>query len=279
MAGAKVKNVSMEEISKEVTKMPTPASCNIFQRMLRAQTMIETVSKNLEVSTGQRLYKAVSERDILDAVKKIENECGIYSYPQSREILELKETTNKNGIVSFWVRLEVTYRFVNVDNPSEYIEVKSYGDGIDTMDKAPGKSMTYADKYALMKAYKISTGDDPDKDASVEQTEICNKQKKPVNKTYKAEERPPVEKPKGEVSGALLMEFKECQTKLSDLKVDIHSESIMQWMADHTGYGDQSIEMDNPDKLYAMVKAYKVLIKAKEAKLAQVGQDADTEKV
>jgi hypothetical protein len=28
--------------------------------------------------------------------------------------------------------------------------------------------MTYADKYALMKAYKISTGDDPDQNASVE---------------------------------------------------------------------------------------------------------------
>ena len=28
--------------------------------------------------------------------------------------------------------------------------------------------MTYADKYALMKAYKLSTGDDPDKEASPE---------------------------------------------------------------------------------------------------------------
>ena len=28
--------------------------------------------------------------------------------------------------------------------------------------------MTYADKYALMKAYKISTGDDPDQNASVD---------------------------------------------------------------------------------------------------------------
>lgn len=37
---------------------------------------------------------------------------------------------------------------------------------MDAMDKAPGKAMTYADKYALMKAYKISTGDDPDQEAS-----------------------------------------------------------------------------------------------------------------
>ena len=66
------------------------------------------------------------------------------------------------------MRLEITYRFVNVDKPEEFIEIKSYGDGIDSGDKAPGKAMTYGDKYALMKGYKISTGDDPDKDASPE---------------------------------------------------------------------------------------------------------------
>jgi ERF superfamily. len=66
------------------------------------------------------------------------------------------------------MRLEITYRFVNIDKPEEYIDIKTYGDGLDTGDKAPGKAMTYGDKYALMKGYKISTGDDPDKEASVE---------------------------------------------------------------------------------------------------------------
>lgn len=43
------------------------------------------------------------------------------------------------------------------------------GDGIDTQDKAPGKAMTYSDKYALLKAYKIISGDDPDQNPSEEQ--------------------------------------------------------------------------------------------------------------
>ena len=41
-------------------------------------------------------------------------------------------------------------------------------EGIAPQDKGSGKAMPYADKYALMKAYKISTGDDPDQNASVE---------------------------------------------------------------------------------------------------------------
>ena len=75
------------------------------------------------------------------------------------------QTTKTN---SLYMRVETIYRFVNIDNKDDFIDIKAYGDGIDTGDKAPGKATTYADKYALMKAYKISTGDDPDKDASPE---------------------------------------------------------------------------------------------------------------
>ena len=44
----------------------------------------------------------------------------------------------------------------------------TFAEGIDAQDKGSGKAMTYGDKYALMKAYKISTGDDPDQTASEE---------------------------------------------------------------------------------------------------------------
>lgn len=235
--------VSMEEISKEVTKMPMEHKLNIYQRMLKAQSMINTVSKNLSVGTGNNTYKAVSERDVLDAVKEAEKECGIYSYPYEREIYEQKETTSKYGSVNFWIRLRVVYRFVNVDDANDYIDVTTYGDGVDTLDKAPGKGMTYADKYALMKAYKISTGDDQDKSASEEQ-ENSKKQNIDINQ--------------------LLLEFKECQRKLSDLGVDIYSESIKQWMANHTGYGDQQADIEDYDKMLKLVKAYNTLINAKE---------------
>ena len=157
-------------------KEETMTNKNIFQRMLLATSKIEKVAKNLKVEiSSTRNYKAVSEADVLNAVKPIEEECGIYSYPVERKIIEnnvlttVKEYTgNKTESNQLMMRLEVVYRFVNVDNPSEYIDIKTYGDGIDTGDKAPGKAMTYADKYALLKAYKIETGDDPDKEASPE---------------------------------------------------------------------------------------------------------------
>jgi len=142
---------------------------NIFKKMKEATEKIGRVAKNLEVGSGRNMYKAVGEADVLDAVKPIEAELGIYSYPYDREVIYQDMVTvnyGENERVNAFFRIKVVYRFVNIDNPEEYIDIVSYGDGVDSQDKAPGKAMTYADKYALLKAYKIETGDDPDKDLS-----------------------------------------------------------------------------------------------------------------
>jgi hypothetical protein len=149
---------------------------NIYQKMSAITNELGVVAKNLSVDMGGgRSYKAVQEKDILDAVKPLEEKYGVYSYPMDSNITEsdiLVKESEYNGKTTktntLYMRLERTYRFVNIDKPDEYVDIKSYGDGLDTGDKAPGKAMTYADKYALMKAYKIATGDDPDKDASPE---------------------------------------------------------------------------------------------------------------
>ena len=154
---------------------------NIFQKMSAVTNELQTVAKNLTVSTGgKNSYKAVSERDIIDAVKPLEIKHGIYSYPFDRQIIEsqtLESESEYQGKVTkkttFFSRIKTTYRFVNVDKPDEYIDMVTFAEGIDPQDKGSGKAMTYADKYALMKAYKISTGDDPDQTAS-EETHYSN---------------------------------------------------------------------------------------------------------
>lgn len=149
---------------------------NIFQRMSAITNELNVVQKGLSVGYGNNKYKAVSERDVLDAVKPLEYKYGVYSYPLESEITKTetltKVTTDRDGnpkeSTQFRIFITIKYRFVNVDNPEEHIDITSYGDGIDSGDKAPGKAMTYAGKYALLKAYKISTGDDPDAEASPE---------------------------------------------------------------------------------------------------------------
>lgn len=148
---------------------------NIYQKMSAITAELSAVAKNLEVGVGKNKYNAVGEADVLRAVKPLENKHGIYSYPFSRKIIESgtieSETVDyatKEKIVkrSLFERIETVYRFVNIDAPEEVIDITTYGDGIDSQDKSVGKAMTYGDKYALLKAYKIITGEDPDQQES-----------------------------------------------------------------------------------------------------------------
>lgn len=156
-------------------------SMNIYQRLALITSELRTVAKNLTVETGRgKGYKAVSERDVIDAVKPLEEKYGVYSYPCDRVVLEsqtlesVSEYKDRDGNVntttktSFFSRIQTTYRFVNVDDPAQFVDTVTFAEGIDSQDKGSGKAMTYCDKYALMKAYKISTGDDPDQTASEE---------------------------------------------------------------------------------------------------------------
>lgn len=144
---------------------------NIFEKLSNITNEISNVNKNLTVGEGKSAYKAVGEADILKAVKELEFKYRVYSYPVNREVLEstMYTTTNnygeKNNIFS---RIKTTYRFVNIDKTDEYIETITFAEGIDTQDKGSGKAMTYSDKYALMKSYKIITGEDPDQNPSEE---------------------------------------------------------------------------------------------------------------
>ena len=168
---------------------------NIFKRLSQITSEITAVAKNLNVGWGKSSYKAVGEADVLAAVKPIESKNGVYSYPYSREIIESAVLTSAkaDGTESKqqFLRLKTVYRFVNVDNPADYIDITTYGDGVDSQDKAPGKAMTYGDKYALLKAYKIITGDDPDQTASAP---LNGKEQKPVQRqTISAEKRKALE--------------------------------------------------------------------------------------
>lgn len=156
---------------------------NIFEKLSNITNEISSVNKNLTVGQGKSAYKAVGEADILKAVKELEFKYRVYSYPINREVLEstMYTTTNeygdKNNIFS---RIKTTYRFVNIDKPDEYIETITFAEGIDTQDKGSGKAMTYSDKYALMKSYKIITGEDPDQNPS---EDGYKKKKTPVGVT------------------------------------------------------------------------------------------------
>lgn len=170
---------------EEIKKM------NLYEKLLNITNDIKSVAKNLEVGVGKNSYKAVGEADVLKAVKELEYKYRVYSYPSKRTIVDksiLETEKEYQGTITrsnqIFMRIEVEYTFVNIDKTEETIIITTYGDGVDSNDKGPGKAMTYADKYALLKAYKIVTGEDPDQNPSPDNTiiEQSNKNSKGTKK-------------------------------------------------------------------------------------------------
>jgi hypothetical protein len=124
---------------------------NIHQRLAAAMQKVTYIQK--EKKQGMR-YSIVSHDSVTSKVRPALLEAGIVYYP-----VRVHHTQTGNR-----TECSMTVRFVNVDEPSEWIDVESFGYGLDDQDKGPGKAMSYAVKYALLKTLGLETGDDPDED-------------------------------------------------------------------------------------------------------------------
>lgn len=145
---SKVPEVAEKREEVDISKL------NLYEKMDLARVEIGIVAKNIAVMNS---YKAVSESDVIKAVNEAEHKARLVSFQESLEILN-SQMINQTIIL----RVKVGIRLVNIDNPEESVVFYGIGDGIDKGDKACGKAVTYATKYALMRGYKIPTGEDPD---------------------------------------------------------------------------------------------------------------------
>ena len=143
---------------------------NLYQKIQMVSDEIKNIEKNTVVGTGNSAYKAVADIDVLLKVKQAETKYGLISIPVKQELVRsdqvMKQSRDGYTSVTFADIVKMTVRIINIDNPTETIEVESFGRGLDTGDKGFGKASTYARKYALLNVYKIATGEDPDEQAS-----------------------------------------------------------------------------------------------------------------
>lgn len=125
---------------------------NIHQRLAEVMQAVTYIRK--EAKQGMN-YTIVSHDAVTAKVRPALLAAGIVYYPVR---CEYAHSGNR-------AECAMTVRFVNIDTPSDYFDVPTFGYGVDTQDKGPGKAMSYAVKYALLKALGLETGDDPDTDS------------------------------------------------------------------------------------------------------------------
>lgn len=112
------------------------------------------VAKGDKTVNGQ--YRFVSHDQVTSKVHPLLVKHGITVIPSVEEIVQDNNRTA--------VKLSIC--FINADCPSDNFNIRYAGYGIDNGDKGPGKAISYAYKYALLKTFCLETGDDPDNDAN-----------------------------------------------------------------------------------------------------------------
>ena len=129
-----------------------PNSKNIYQRMHAVMQAVSYVQKEDKKVNNQ--YTFVSHDAVTAKIRPALIENGIITVPR---VIKWQQDGNRT-------EADIEIDFVNIDKPEERVTVSMFGFGIDPQDKGPGKAISYAVKYALLKAFSLETGDDPERD-------------------------------------------------------------------------------------------------------------------
>lgn len=125
---------------------------NIYQRIHSVMQRVDYVQKEAKKQGIQ--YTFVSHDAVTAKIRPELVAEGVIYFPQ-----DMKYSQDGNKTI-----VEINLHFVCVDKPEDKLIVPSFGFGIDNQDKGPGKAVSYAVKYALLKTFGLETGDDPEKD-------------------------------------------------------------------------------------------------------------------
>ena len=130
---------------------------NIYQRINEVRKAIGYVQKDKAVSTGGGSYKAVTHDAVTGRVRAALIVHGVVIVPSVvSSVFNAKEPEAKQRLYEATFQIE----FVNMDEPTDRIVTHQTAHALDNGDKAPGKAMSYATKYAILKLFNIETGED-----------------------------------------------------------------------------------------------------------------------
>jgi len=143
---------------------------NIYQRINEVRKAIGYVQKDKDVGFGKSSYRAVTHDAVTGMVRAALIQHGVVIVPSvvtsefhQAELVTTIGDDGKERTAHAKQRLyEATFQieFVNMDEPTDRIVTQQTAHALDNGDKAPGKAMSYATKYAILKLFNIETGED-----------------------------------------------------------------------------------------------------------------------
>lgn len=134
--------------------MSTEQPLTLAKRLLNIMAELTYLQKGSKKVNNQ--YTFISHDQVSAAVHPMLVKHGVLIVPT---VTKWQQDGNRTTV-------ELELHIFSADNMQDRFTVSFIGFGIDAGDKGPGKAISYAYKYGLLKLFCLETGDDPDNDAN-----------------------------------------------------------------------------------------------------------------
>jgi hypothetical protein len=151
--------------------MSDTKTMNLYEKINKIMGEVESIKKDGKVAFGNTKYNFLSEAKTTEIFKAKFVEYNLVLLPTTViEDVHVIRSTGKDGNekVNYLTHGKYSYRLINAENPEEYIDLMSTGQGYDSADKGSGKASSTAYKYLNWRAFAVPSNDDPDNVSSAE---------------------------------------------------------------------------------------------------------------
>lgn len=142
---------------------------SVYKAINAVQKAISKTGIGKDRKNEMQGYKFRGIDDVYNALAPLLADNGLCILPRCTERGVVERTTDK-GKALFYVTVRAEFDFVASEDGSKHTIV-TYGEAMDSGDKATNKAMSAAYKYACMQAFAIPTEGDNDADATTHEVE------------------------------------------------------------------------------------------------------------
>jgi hypothetical protein len=145
--------------------MPEPAiPLGVYRAInaVQAELVREGIGKSQRNQQQGYNFRGIDQ--VYNAVSPILARCGLVILPRHLTRTCTERVTAKGNAI-FYAVVEAEFDLVATEDGSRHV-IRTFGEAMDTADKATNKAMSAAYKYAVMQAFAIPTEGDNDADAT-----------------------------------------------------------------------------------------------------------------
>lgn len=138
----------------------------VYESINKVQKALSVMGISKSNKNQQQGYNFRGIDDVYNALSPILAESGLCILPRMLS-RECAERITQKGTTLFYVTVDAEFDLVSAEDGSKHT-IKTFGEAMDSGDKATNKAMSAAYKYACMQAFAIPTEGDNDADLTTQ---------------------------------------------------------------------------------------------------------------